>query len=59
MILRREELELAREYARSTAAESLTREQMKLVLDRGRVIYRGPSPDLRRDLGLRTKVLWL
>lgn len=40
MILRHEELALAREYARSVPAESLTREQMKLILDRGRSLHR-------------------
>ena len=39
MILRREELALAREYADSTNAESLTRDQMKLVMDRGRELF--------------------
>jgi hypothetical protein len=39
MILRREELALAHEYVRSTAAESLTRDQMRLILDRGRELY--------------------
>jgi fatty acid desaturase len=39
MILRHEELQLAREYAQSTHAESLTREQIKLVMDRGRALF--------------------
>jgi hypothetical protein len=39
VILRREELTLAREYARSTTLEALTRDQMKLILDRGRELY--------------------
>lgn len=39
MILRPEELALARDYAHRTAAESLTREQMKLVMDRGRELF--------------------
>jgi len=39
MILRREELALAREYAQSASAESLTRDQLKLVMDRGRALF--------------------
>jgi hypothetical protein len=39
MILRHEELALAREYARSTTVESLTREQIKLVMARGRELF--------------------
>lgn len=39
MILRREELALARDYAQHTNAESLTRDQMKLVMDRGRQLF--------------------
>jgi len=39
MILRREELALAREYAQRTNAESLTRDQIKLVMDRGRELF--------------------
>jgi len=39
MILRREELALAREYAQSASTESLTREQVKLVMDRGRALF--------------------
>ncbi|HEY7191845.1 MAG TPA: fatty acid desaturase [Vicinamibacterales bacterium] len=39
MILRREELALAREYAQSASTESLTREQLKLVMDRGRALF--------------------
>jgi ABC-type branched-subunit amino acid transport system ATPase component len=30
-----------------------------VALERGRVIHRGPSQDLRHDLDLRRKVLWL
>jgi ABC-type branched-subunit amino acid transport system ATPase component len=30
-----------------------------VALDRGRVIHQGPSKDLRHDLDLRRKVLWL
>jgi len=39
MILRHEELALAREYARSTTVEPLTREQTKLVMARGRELF--------------------
>jgi hypothetical protein len=39
MILRREELALAREYAQRAHAEGLTREQMKLIMDRGRELF--------------------
>jgi len=39
MILRREELTLAREYAQRTQTEALTRDQMKLVMDRGRELF--------------------
>jgi fatty acid desaturase len=39
MILRHEELALAREYARSTTVESLTREQTRLVMARGRELF--------------------
>jgi hypothetical protein len=39
MILRRDELALAHEYARSMAAEALTRDQMKLIMDRGRELF--------------------
>jgi hypothetical protein len=39
MILRREELALARVYAQSANAEALTREQMKLIMDRGRELF--------------------
>jgi hypothetical protein len=39
MILRREELALAREYTQSAHAEALTREQMKLIMDRGRELF--------------------
>jgi hypothetical protein len=40
MILRHEELSLAREYARSVQVDGLTREQMKLILNRGRSLHR-------------------
>ena len=30
-----------------------------IALERGRVIYTGPSKDLRDDLALRRRVLWL
>jgi ABC-type branched-subunit amino acid transport system ATPase component len=30
-----------------------------VVLERGRVIHRGPSAELREDFGLRRKILWL
>jgi ABC-type branched-subunit amino acid transport system ATPase component len=30
-----------------------------VALERGRVIHTGPSKDLRDDLELRRKVLWL
>jgi ABC-type branched-subunit amino acid transport system ATPase component len=30
-----------------------------VALERGRVIHSGPSKDLRDDLALRRKVLWL
>jgi hypothetical protein len=30
-----------------------------IALERGRVIHKGPSRDLRDDLALRRKVLWL
>jgi ABC-type branched-subunit amino acid transport system ATPase component len=30
-----------------------------VALERGRVTYKGPSAELREDLGLRRKVLWL
>lgn len=39
MILRREELALARDYAHRTNAESLTRDQVKLIMDRGRELF--------------------
>ena len=39
MILRPEELALAREYAGRTTAEALTREQTKLIMDRGRQLF--------------------
>jgi hypothetical protein len=39
MILRPEELSLAREYVQNTPTESLTREQMKLIMDRGRELF--------------------
>jgi hypothetical protein len=40
MILRPEEMALAREYSRRTAFESLTRDQVKLIMDRGRELHR-------------------
>jgi hypothetical protein len=39
MILKHDELALAREYVQSTPAEALTREQMKLIMDRGRELF--------------------
>src|SRR5436309_1832707 len=40
VILRSEELEFAREYCHTKRMESLSREQMKLILDRGRSLHR-------------------
>jgi branched-chain amino acid transport system ATP-binding protein len=38
---------------------ALTLSDNTVVLERGRVTHSGPSEDLRADLGLRRKVLWL
>ena len=40
MILRPEEISLAREYTRAVPMESLTPRQMKLIMDRGRDLHR-------------------
>jgi ABC-type branched-subunit amino acid transport system ATPase component/ABC-type branched-subunit amino acid transport system permease subunit len=38
---------------------ALTLSDSTVVLERGRVTYKGPSAELREDLGLRRKALWL